>query len=793
MKLKELLGRELILLDGGMGSSLQQRGMKAGEAPELLNITNPQLIIDIHKGYYESGANIVYTNTFGANSLKAKEQNYNLEEVVKAGIENAKAARDLVDNGRQKFVALDIGPLGKLLKPIGDLDFEEAVSIFKEVVSIGMEAGVDLITIETMSDTYELKAAVLAAKEVSDLPIIATVAFSEDKRLLNGADVKTVVALLEGLRVDGLGLNCGLDPRNIMDLVEEFVKYSSLPVVVKPNAGIPENVNGKIRFNLEAKNFGAVVKPFVEMGISVVGGCCGTTSEHIQNLYDHTRGMKVKAHEPKGNTIVSSYSKSVVCEGPIIVGERINPTGKKLLKEALINKDFSYILREAIGQEEQGAEILDVNVGLNDIDEVDMMVRTMESIQEISTLPLQIDSSKAGVVEKALRLYNGKAMLNSVNGKQESMEAVFPIISKYGAVVVALTLDEEGIPPKAEDRYKIAEKIINRAKEYGIDKKDIVIDPLCMTISTDKNAANETLKALSMIREGLGVKTILGVSNISFGLPERDLINQSFFTMALKEGLDFGIINPLSQAMMRAYDGYKVLAGLDNNGLNYIAKYSQEKKEVSPVVQQNISLYDAIKKGFKEDCFNIAKDMLKTKAPLDIISEALIPALDEVGLGFEQGRIFLPQLMMSADAASRAFDALKESLNAMDKGDRVKEKIVIATVKGDIHDIGKNIVKVLLENYGYQVIDLGKDVDYNLVLDTVLKEGANLVGLSALMTTTVDNMQTTIERIREQKPNTKIMVGGAVLTKDYAMKIGADRYCKDAMDSVRYAKEVFTN
>ncbi|EJP25679.1 homocysteine S-methyltransferase [Peptostreptococcaceae bacterium AS15] len=793
IKFRELIGKKIIYLDGGMGSVLQQKGLQAGELPEILNITNPKLIQEIHYEYYLSGSNVTYSNTFGANKLKYEDTEHDYKELIVAAIDNVRAARERLEDRDEKFIALDVGPIGKLLKPVGDLDFEEAVEIFKEVIKTGADAGADLIAIETMSDTYELKAAVLAAKEVCDLPIIATVAFSDDKRLLNGADVKTVISLLEGLRVDALGMNCGLDPRNIKDIVEEFLQYSSLPLVLKPNAGIPENINGEIKFNMEPDDFGKIMREFVEMGANIVGGCCGTTHDHIRRLYEETCSLPLITPSFKNHTFVSSYTKTVICNEPKIIGERINPTGKKLLKQALINKDMSYILKEAIAQEEKGAHILDVNTGLNEIDEQEMSLAVMRAIQEISTLPLQIDSAKTNVLETSLRYYNGKAMLNSVNGKKKVMEEIFPIVKKYGAVVVALTIDDDGIPNDAIGRYNIAKNIVETAKEYGIDKKDIVVDPLCMTISSDKNAANQTLKALSMIKENLGVKTILGVSNISFGLPKRELINHTFFTSALRCGLDFGIINPGSDTMMMAYDAHMVLAGFDENSSNYIAKYSNDTTVAAPVAKASeMSLKEAIKKGLKEDSFNIAKAMLNEHQPLDIINSELIPALDEVGAGFEKGVIFLPQLMMSADSASRAFDALKEKMTAMEDGSKEKQKIILATVKGDVHDIGKNIVKVLLENYGYDVYDLGKDVDYDLILDTIKKEKVYLVGLSALMTTTVDNMQETIRLIREKiEAEVKIMVGGAVLTKAYAEKIGADRYCKDAMESVRYAKEVF--
>lgn len=793
IKFRDLIGKKIIYLDGGMGSVLQQKGLQAGELPEILNITNPQLIQEIHYEYYLSGSNVTYSNTFGANKLKYEDTEHDYKELIVAAIDNVRAARERFEDRDEKFIALDVGPIGKLLKPVGDLDFEEAVEIFKEVIKTGADAGADLIAIETMSDTYELKAAVLAAKEVCDLPIIATVAFSDDKRLLNGADAKTVISLLEGLRVDALGMNCGLDPRNIKDIVEEFLQYSSLPLVLKPNAGIPENINGEIKFDMEPDDFGKIMREFVEMGANIVGGCCGTTHDHIRRLYEETCSLPLIAPSFKNHTFVSSYTKTVICNEPKIIGERINPTGKKLLKQALINKDMSYILKEAIAQEEKGAHILDVNTGLNEIDEQEMSLAVMRAIQEISTLPLQIDSAKTNVLETSLRYYNGKAMLNSVNGKKKVMEEIFPIVKKYGAVVVALTIDDNGIPNDALGRYNIAKNIVETAKEYGIDKKDIVVDPLCMTISSDKNAANQTLKALSMIKENLGVKIILGVSNISFGLPKRELINHTFFTSALRCGLDFGIINPGSDTMMMAYDAHMVLAGFDENSSNYIAKYSNDNTVATPVAKtSDMSLKEAIKKGLKEDSFNIAKAMLNDHQPLDIINSELIPALDEVGAGFEKGVIFLPQLMMSADSASRAFDALKEKMTAMEDDSKEKQKIILATVKGDVHDIGKNIVKVLLENYGYDVYDLGKDVDYDLILDTIEKEKVNLVGLSALMTTTVDNMQETIRLIREKiEAEVKIMVGGAVLTKAYAEKIGADRYCKDAMESVRYAKEVF--
>ncbi|NLM06426.1 MAG: dihydropteroate synthase [Tissierellia bacterium] len=790
MKFRDLIGKDLLFFDGAMGTILQEKGMKTGELTENMNIDRPDLVREVHEDYLRAGANVIYSNSFGANRIKFENNKYGVGEVIKAGVKVAGEAISKV-GGENHLLALGIGPSGKLLKPIGDLDFEEAVSIFKEMVEAGVSEGVDLIVIETMSDTYELKAAVLAAKEVTDLPIVATVAFSDDLRLLNGADPKTVIALLEGLGVDCLGINCGIDPRRMKGIVEEFVQYSSLPILLKPNAGMPKKVDGKVFFDLEADDFADLMSEFLDMGVHALGGCCGSSPDHIERLVNKCKGRPIKPPTNKGYTFISSYSRCLGYEDrPVVVGERINPTGKKLLKKALIDGDYTYVLKEAISQEDHGAEILDLNVGLNEIDEVKVMLRAMESIQEITRLPLQIDTSKPEVMEAALRRYNGKAMLNSVNGKEESMKAIFPLVKKYGAVVVALALDDEGIPETAEGRYRVAEKIIKRAADYGIDKKDIVVDALTMTVGTDRNAGKETLKALHMIKTGLGVKTTLGVSNVSFGLPQREIINRTFFTGALYAGLDFAIINPLSKDMMKAYDSYILLSGRDENSAKYIEKYSAIEEELKVVVKEEMELSQAIKKGLKEDSYRIAQMMLADNEALDIINAHLVPALDEVGNGFEKGTIFLPQLMMSADAASAAFEALKDKLPTSKEGDANKEKIVIATVKGDVHDIGKNIVKVLLENYGFDVIDLGKDVDYEIVLESVRENKAKLLGLSALMTTTVENMERTIELVKEEFPELPIMIGGAVLTADYSKTIGADRYCKDAMDSVRYAKEI---
>ena len=787
MDIRNLIGKKIIFFDGGTGSLLQEKGLAAGELPELWNIDRPNDLIEIHKSYFEAGSNIVLTNTFGCNSIKMQGQKYSVSDMILAAVKNAKEARKQV-NKNDCFVALDIGPTGKLLKPLGDLDFEDAFNSFKEMAIEGEKAGVDLIHIETMSDSYELKAAVLAAKE-TNLPVFATVVFDEKGKLLTGGNISSVVALLEGLGVDALGVNCGLGPIQMKDFVKQILQECSIPVIVKPNAGLPKSVNGKTIYDIEPETFADTMKEIAEMGACILGGCCGTTPEHIKFLYNKCSNILVKPIEFKEKTVVSSYAKSVEIEYPIIIGERINPTGKSRFKQALREKDFDYILREGLTQQENGADILDVNVGLPDIDETEMMVSVIEEIQSIIDVPLQIDTSSPEVMEKALRMYNGKAMINSVNGKEEIMNSIFPLVKKYGGVVVGLTIDENGIPETAEGRLKVAQKIVNTAKKFGINKKDIVIDVLCMTISSDRFGAVTTLKALKLVKEKLGVKTILGVSNISFGLPQRENINCNFYTMALQNGLDAAIINPNSESMMRSYYAYRALAGIDENCNDYISNYSGQTMVVNDK-KETMSLSNAIEKGLKDIAYSIANESVKTQKPLDIINLQLIPALDKVGKGFEKGTLFLPQLLMSAEAAKAAFEALSVYMDKSGQAQQKKGKIILATVKGDIHDIGKNIVKVLLENYSYDVIDLGKDVPPELIVETALKEKVILVGLSALMTTTVPSMEETIKLLRKEKPDCKIMVGGAVLTQEYANMIGADNYSKDAMASVYYAQKV---
>lgn len=804
--LLERLGKELLFLDGGMGTLLQERGLKPGELPESWNLKKPEEIIAIHQSYFEAGSDIVLTNTFGANALKFHSEDCPLEKVVMQAVANAKeAARRGVRDGREVYIGLDVGPTGKLLQPMGDLGFEEAYEAFAEVMEYGEKAGADLIHIETMSDTYEVKAAVLAAKERTSLPVFVTMIFDERGKLLTGGDVASVVAMLEGLRVDALGINCGMGPEQMLPVLEELLSYASLSVIVKPNAGLPKQRGKETYYDVLPEAFADTMKKIVEKGACVIGGCCGTTPAHIRQMTEVCREMQVVPPTKKEDTLVSSYGTCVrFGEKPVIIGERINPTGKKRFKQALKEGDFDYILKEGIMQQEKGAHILDVNVGLPDIDEVAVMKKTVTELQSITSLPLQIDTVLPEAMECAMRIYNGKPMINSVNGKQESMDQVFPLVQKYGGVVVALTIDEDGIPDTAEGRLEIARKIICEAAKYGIARKDIVVDVLAMTISSEPQGALVTLEALKLVREVCKVNTVLGVSNISFGLPRRPVINANFYTMAMQQGLTSAIINPFSEEMMNSYYAFCALMNYDENCASYIERYSQQIQEKKSEAAQTLSVSDgtalkksemtlqtAIERGLKEEAGHLTKVLSAEKEPLVIINEQLIPALDAVGKGFEKGTIFLPQLLMSAEAAKEAFAVLKALMEKSGLKEQKKGKIILATVKGDIHDIGKNIVKVLLENYSFDVIDLGKDVDPELIVKTAEKENVKLVGLSALMTTTVVSMEETIRLLRDRCPSCKVMVGGAVLNPEYAEMIGADFYGKDAMQSVYYAQSLF--
>lgn len=791
MRFKERLGKEILFFDGAMGTMLQERGLKTGEIPELWNMTHEEVILDVHKQYLEAGCDMVKANTFGINPFKMEGTGYTCEELTKKGIELVKRA--IAETGKEAYTALDIGSLGKLLEPLGELPFEEAYEAFKPVCIAGEQAGADLVLIETMNDTYEIKAAVLAAKENTSLPVVVTMVFDEGGKLLTGADMEAAVAMLEGLRVDAIGLNCGFGPDVMKEFLPKLREVCSLPIVVNPNAGLPVVVDGKTCFHVGPEEFAKIMTEIAEEGISVMGGCCGTTPAHIKALVESCKGKKPLAITDKERSVVSSYTHAVVLdECPKIIGERINPTGKSRLKQALRENDLEYIYKEALAQQDMGAHILDVNVGLPEIDEVAMMKSVLTGLQGITDLPLQIDTSDMEAMEQGMRLYNGKPLINSVNGKQESMDAVFPLVAKYGGMVVCLTLDENGIPESAEGRIEIAKRIIAEAARYGIGKKDLLMDTLCMTISTGQENAKITLDALDYVRNTLGVHTTLGVSNVSFGLPQRELVNTAFYTIALSRGLSAGIINPNSEKMMAAYHSYCALNGSDTQCTDYINLYSQQADAPKKTTdKKEVTLYDAVVRGLIDSAYQAAKKELETREPLAVIDEDLIPALDKVGQGFEKKTVFLPQLLMSADAAKAGFDAIKEYLKAKGDTSASKGTIVIATVKGDIHDIGKNIVKVLLENYGFNVIDLGKDVPPETVVETAKEHNVKLVGLSALMTTTVVNMEATIKLLKKEMPECKVMVGGAVLTQTYADMIGADFYSKDAMGSVRYANELF--
>ena len=796
MKLLELLKNNILYLDGGMGTLLQKRGLCAGDLPERWNITHSDVIVDIHRAYLDAGSNVISTNTFGANLLKFSEDE--LEQIISAAVSNARRAIEL-STQKNAFVALDIGPVGKMLRPYGDLDFEDAVSVFSRTVELGVKYGVDLIFIETMNDSYETKAALLAAKESSSLPVFVSNAYGEDGKLMTGADPLAMIALLEGMGADAIGVNCSLGPVALAPIVREYLKYSSLPVIMKANAGLPSVENGLTVFDVDASSFAKQAAELVDEGVRIVGGCCGTTPEYIAALASATQGIDVKPIEEKNITVVSSYCRAVrFGKRPVLIGERINPTGKKRFKEALRSGDIDYILKEGIAQEEKGAHILDVNVGLPEIDEVQMLRRVVCELQAVSPLPLQIDTSDAFAMEAALRRYNGKAMINSVNGKPESMAAVFPLVKKYGGVVVALTLDESGIPERAEGRVEIARRILCEAEKYGISKNDIIFDPLALTVSADDNAALETLRAIEMITNELGCLTSLGVSNVSFGLPSRETVTATFFTMALTKGLSAAIMNPYSIDMQKAYYSFLALSGLDTSCGEYIGFASSLPASNSAISssatatdsqkeEYKSELQRAIIKGLCTDAARLCTELIASSVPpLDVVQNEVIPALDIVGVGFEKKTVYLPSLLMSAEAAKAAFEVVKANMPAGEKN--AKATVVIATVKGDIHDIGKNIVKLLLENYGFCVVDLGRDVAPSTIVDKVIELHAPVVALSALMTTTVPAMEETIKLLRSRAAFAKVIVGGAVLTQEYADMIGADAYAKDAMGAVRYVE-----
>ena len=801
MNVLDYLKENLVYLDGGMGTLLQKRGLQPGELPERWNLSHPDVIVDIQKSYFDAGTNIICTNTFGANSLKFDDEE--LENIIRAAVENARTARDTSCGKQEKFIALDIGSMGKLLKPYGDFEFEDAVNVYAKTVRLGAKYGVDLIYIETMNDSYDTKAALLAAKENCDLPVFVSNAYGEDGKLMTGATPAAMVAMLEGMHADAIGANCSLGPKQLKSVVEEYLEYASVPVLLKPNAGLPKSENGKTVYDVLPDEFSDDILEYVKAGVRIVGGCCGTTPDYIAASVEKTQNVPPKKVENKNRTLISSYTHAVEFkDSPILIGERINPTGKKKFKEALRNNDIDYILGEGLTQQEKGAHVLDVNVGLPEIDEVEMLKKVTFELQAIIDLPLQIDTTDVIAMETALRRYNGKAMINSVNGKAEVMKEIFPLVQKYGGLVVCLTLDEDGIPETAERRVEIAKNIIRTAKSYGIEKKDLIFDTLAMTVSADKNAALATLKALNIIKNELGCHTSLGVSNVSFGLPNREIITAAFFTLAMENGLSAAIMNPNSAEMMKSYYSFKALHGIDDNCTDYIesiGKYasvavaasSQDAKaaQTSGDSEFKSELQRAIVKGLKEQSATLTLKLLETESPLDIVNNQIIPALDIVGKGFENKTMYLPQLLMSAEAAQSAFEKIKAKMSESSEQNVSRGKFVIATVHGDIHDIGKNIVKLILENYGFDVYDLGKDVPPEVVVNAVIEQNAPLVGLSALMTTTVPAMAETIKQLREKAPWAKVVVGGAVLTQEYADSIGADFYAKDAMATVRYSVE----
>lgn len=785
-----ILNRNFLFFDGAMGTMLQNSGLRMGDLPEELNISNPDIISNIYKEYLEAGSDIITANTFGANRLKLKNSSHTVGEIISAGVNIAKKS---IEGFTNKYIALDVGPIGTLLSPLGTLSFDEAYDIFKEQILEGIKVGVDIILFETMTDIYELKAAILAAKENSDLPIFCTMSFQENGRTFTGTDVATFVSVVEGLGVDVLGVNCSLGPVQLQPIVDQLIKFSSTPIMVQANAGLPKYYNDTSYYDIDPDKYSHEINTMANKGVSIFGGCCGTTPEYIRSIINSLDGLKPLKISKKHYTSATSSSKTVFIGDELkIIGERINPTGKKMLKEALRNNDFDYVIREAITQHDTGSDILDVNVGLPDIDEKEIMIKIVRELQSVISLPLQIDSSNSDVIEAAVRIYNGKPIINSVNGKKESMELIFPIVKKYGALVVALTLDEEGIPKTAEKRLAIASTIINTAKEYGIAEENILIDPLVLTASAEQAAVIETLKAIPLIKNKYNVKIVLGTSNVSFGLPNRNLLNATYLSIALGYGLDAPITDSTNVILMDVIRSFKVLDNQDIDSKNYIEAYSNVTSE-NTVISSKVDLKEIIIKGLKDEARKVSLDLLNQYNTIEIVNKFMIPALDIVGEKYEKQEIFLPQLIRSAETSKLVFEKIKEK--TLKDGSEIIEsnKILLATVKGDIHDIGKNIVKLILENYGYKIFDLGKDVDIDQIVKTVKEENIRLVGLSALMTTTVKNMELTIKALKSSSPKTKIMVGGAVLTPDYASKIAADYYSKDARAAVDIAREVFSN
>lgn len=784
MKLEELLGKRLVFVDGGMGTMLQAAGLTGGEAPERWNLTHPETVAEVHRAYLAAGCDIVTANTFGATGARFGAE---LQKVIQAGV---KLARQGVEEAGHGFAAFDMGPTGKLLAPYGELPFQEAVSLYRQAAAWGAEAGADLIIIETMGDPYEMKAAVLGAREACDLPILATMMADVNGRLLTGGTVETMAVLLDGLGVTALGLNCGLGGPEMLPLLRRIRRVTERPLLCSPNAGLPRMEGGRTVFPAGPEAFAQAQRELAQAGAWLLGGCCGTTPEHIRAMVAACREVTPAPAPPVTETWISSGSEAVCLDhGPVVIGERINPTGKKRMQEALRTGDVNYLLKEAVNQSAAGATVLDVNVGLGGVDEAAWMERAVSAIQGVCTCPLQLDTADPEALARGLRAYNGKALINSVSGKQEVMDQVFPLAKRYGGTVVALLLDEEGIPDTAEGRVAIARRIMAEAARYGIAKRDLVMDALTMTVSTGERNALVTLETLRRCREELGVRTVLGVSNISFGLPQREKLAGPFLTLALGAGLDAAILNPLSEAMMDAWQAVLTLTGRDKGCRAYLERFAGAAP-VKSGAQAAFSLEEAVRRGLRAEAERAARERLaKGEAPMDLVEKRLLPALTQVGDGYEAGTLFLPQLLMSAEAAQGAFALVQQALGEKSTGMRRQGRIALATVEGDIHDIGKNIVKVLLESYGFEVLDLGKNVRPEQVLAAVQAEKLHMVGLSALMTTTVPAMERTIALLRREAPDCRVVVGGAVLTPELAAAIGAHAYARDAMDTVRFARE----
>ena len=790
VEIKEYLKDNILIFDGAMGTMLQKEGLPIGDNPEIFGIKNPHKLLKIHKKYLEAGSNVLTTNTFGCNELKVNKLGYTVEEVIDRAVSIAKQAIEESDKSKPRFVALDIGPIGEMLEPMGTLSFDRAYEIFKRQAIQGEKSGADLIIIETMMDLYEAKAAVLAAKENTNLPVICTMTFDENGRSFTGCLPEAMVATIEGLGVDALGVNCSLGPKQLLPIVKTITELANVPVIVQANAGLPVIKEGQAVYEMNDEEFFQGVKDFVDLGVSIIGGCCGTNETFIKKICDNIDKLQKKEPKRRKSTIVCSAAKYIDIQGPTIVGERLNPTGRKPLIDAYVSGNNDYVINLALEQSNEGSEILNVNVGVPDLDEEKTMKRVIKGIQEVVDVPLQLDSSNVKALEAGLRYYNGRTIVNSVNGKEKSLETILPIVKKYGACVVGLTLDENGIPSTAEGRFNIAKKIVERAEQYGIKRQDIFIDCLSLTVSAQQDEAMETIKAIKMVKENLGCKTILGVSNISFGIPNRKALNNTYLNLALGAGLDLAIINTEDRTMVESIDAYKVISNMDKGCLDYIEKFkfvSNDNKTKERKNYDNLTLEDVIERGLKEEAKDLTLKILESHDEHFVLDKVLIPALDVVGTKYDKGELFLPQMIQAAETVKVSLNIIKERLSK-NNNTSSKGKIIVATVQGDIHDIGKNIVKIMLENYGYEVIDLGKDVPIEEVVKRAKEENIQLIGLSALMTTTVENMKKTIKALKENNINARVFVGGAVVTEEYAQKINADYYSKDAKSAVEIAK-----